>query len=453
MRDAIDAYYKLRIQAVVDELKAQYPELTYPLNGLKFEKRKEADLLERTPFSTDGRTIFYDEKYIEKNLNKTLKYDLMHIVLHGLLGHFQQQQEYENKQYRDICMDVQVTYLLEQLGMSRGPFRAGGYQWERKKQNNPDFSMSQYYSALKNEEVANELWCCSNYVYTDDHAKWAPVKKGSETVTQPGFAGEKPEKERDNFWKQARTYAGISDGKDSGQEIEAQFRHIGQKNAKECQYGNQEGDAAGRFKVGKESEKNYLELLHELTTVKEVCREQPDTIDPMLYQYGFELNAGSPLMEPAEYSEQTVVNLAIAVDVSGSCANTETMMKFWGETYRCISQWSGNRSEAKFLLLQCDADIKKEEWISAKDFTEAPEEISVSGFGGTSFVPVFKRIEQLTEEGCKIDALLYLTDGEGRYPEEQPGYPVYFILPESYYDRNKSVSHIPDWIQTVRLER
>jgi len=446
MKDAIDAYYMLRIQTVVNELKAQYPELTYPLNGLKFEKRKEADLLERTPFSTDGMTIFYDEKYIDKNMNKQLKYELMHILLHGLLGHFQQQQEYENKQYRDICMDMQVTYLLEQLGMSRG-IRAGGYQWERKKQNNPDFSMSQYYSALKNEEVANELWCCSNYVYMDDHAKWAPVKKGSETVTQP-------EKERENFWKQARAYAGISGEEDSEQEIEAQLRRIGQNNVKEWQYGNQEGDAAGRFKVGKESEKNYMELLRELSAVKEVCREQPDSIDPMLYQYGFELNAGSPLIEPAEYNEQTTMNLVvIAVDVSGSCTDDETMMKFWGETYRCVSQWSRSGDEGRFLLLQCDAAIQKEEWVEAKDFMEVPDEVSVSGFGGTSFVPVFKRIEQLTEEGCKIDAILYLTDGDGEYPKEQPGYPVYFILPESYYDWNKREPYIPDWIQTVRLER
>lgn len=453
MKDAIDAYYMLRIQTVVDELKAQYPELTYPLNGLKFEKRKEADLLGRTPFSTDGRTIFYYEKYIEKNLNKTLKYDLMHIVLHGLLGHFQQQQEYENKQYRDICMDVQVTYLLEQLGMSCG-IKYGRYQWERKKQNNPVFSMSQYYSALKNEEVADELWWCKEYVHTDDHTKWAPVKQGSKTGTQPGTTGEKTEKDWDNFWKQARTYAGISDGKDSEQEIEAQFRHIGQKNAKECQYGNRTGDAAGRFKVGKEAEKNYLELLRELSAVKEVCREQPDSIDPMLYQYGFELNAGSPLIEPAEYNEQTTMNLVvIAVDVSGSCTDDETMMKFWGETYRCVSQWSRSGDEGRFLLLQCDAAIQKEEWVEAKDFMEVPEEVFVSGFGGTDFVPVFERLEQLTEEGCKIDALLYLTDGEGRYPEEQPEYPVYFVMPKEDYDRSKREPYVPDWIQTVRLER
>ena len=144
--------------------------------------------------------------------------------------------------------------------------------------------------------------------------------------------------------------------------------------------------------------------------------------------------------------------IVIAIDVSGSCTGEETMEKFWGETYTCVSQWSRNGCCGEFLLLQCDAAIQKEEWIQAEDFAEVPEQVSVLGFGGTSFVPVFERVEALREEGRKVDALIYLTDGEGFYPENKTEYPVYFIMPGVNYDWNQKKKYVPDWIQTVRLE-
>ena len=173
----------------------------------------------------------------------------------------------------------------------------------------------------------------------------------------------------------------------------------------------------------------------------------------MLYQYGFSLNADSPLVEPAEYSEQNTMDLlVIAIDVSGSCTNEKTMGKFWGETYECISQWGRYGCGGEFLLLQCDDAIQKEEWLRPEEVTEGAEQVSVLGFGGTDFRPVFERLEQLKEEGRKVDALLYLTDGDGLCPQEKPEYPVYFIMPGTDYDRNEERHCLPEWIEPVRLE-
>ena len=97
--------------------------------------------------------------------------------------------------------------------------------------------------------------------------------------------------------------------------------------------GNERDGESGEFAVDRISAKNYKELLRELTTTREICREVPDSIDPMLYQYGFELNEDSPLLEPAEYSEQKSVDMiVIAIDVSSSCCDSETMSEFWSET-------------------------------------------------------------------------------------------------------------------------
>jgi predicted metal-dependent peptidase len=75
------------------------------------------------------------------------------------------------------------------------------------------------------------------------------------------------------------------------------------------------------------------------------------------------------------------------------------------------------------------------------------EQMDFYGWGGTSFVPVFDRIDELIEENKKIDCLIYLTDACGAYPKGIPDYPVFFVLPEAYKDEET-----PDWIQKIVLE-
>ena len=104
------------------------------------------------------------------------------------------------------------------------------------------------------------------------------------------------------------------------------------------------------------------------------------------------------------------------------------------------------------MILQCDTKIQEERWIGPEDELERPDKVRVFGFGGTSFVPVFERIEVLEKENRKVDALFYLTDGAGEYPEKKPEYPVYFVMEERDYDWVKKMQRVPDWIEMVKLE-
>ena len=176
-------------------------------------------------------------------------------------------------------------------------------------------------------------------------------------------------------------------------------------------------------------------------------------MDYMLYQYGFELYGDVPLIEPLEVTEGPAFHtLAIAVDVSGSCTCGEIMEKFWGETYNCILQVKGQHTEGEVLLLQCDEAVRDEKRFRLDEFEEMPDRIEVKGNRGTSFVPVFERIEDLAEEGVKVDALIYLTDGEGFYPKNKPDYPVYFVMPKGYMGERYLLGNKPEWIQKVCLE-
>ena len=170
----------------------------------------------------------------------------------------------------------------------------------------------------------------------------------------------------------------------------------------------------------------------------------------MLYHYGLCMYGDVPLVEPVEYNEERTLGvLVIAVDVSGSCADETIMNRFWNETFSCISEFGEETAYGEILLLQCDTVIQKEEWILLSEEFERPECVEAIGFGGTDFVPVFERIAELEK---KVDALIYLSDGDGQYPEQVPGYPVYFVMPKGWYEHFDKNEGVPYWITKVCLE-
>jgi len=187
-----------------------------------------------------------------------------------------------------------------------------------------------------------------------------------------------------------------------------------------------------------------------LFCLREIVKEDPDSIDPMFYHYGLELYGNIPLMEPLELMEKPSLHtLAIAVDVSGSCTSENIMKKFWSETYDCISQIKQYHVNGSVLLLQCDDVIQEEKKIELMDFEEVPTTMNIKGSGGTSFIPVFERLKELETKEEKIDALIYLTDGYGDYPKEKPNYPVYFVLSKK---SNWHTKTMPDWIEKIDLQ-
>ena len=105
--------------------------------------------------------------------------------------------------------------------------------------------------------------------------------------------------------------------------------------------------------------------------------------------------------------------VVIAVDTSGSI-NQHTLDVFLAETTALLEQAKPKR----VIFAQCDAEIH--EWDTV-DGTDDLFGRKLKGGGGTSFVPVFERIES---EGLEPDLLVYLTDLMGEFPAKAPSYPV-----------------------------
>lgn len=119
--------------------------------------------------------------------------------------------------------------------------------------------------------------------------------------------------------------------------------------------------------------------------------------------------------------------IVCGIDTSGSVGNKEISM-FFGNLAGILEDLKPER----IIVMFCDARVHSvDELYDATDLYDLRKK-GAPGGGGTSFVPVFDKI---TELDLEPDALIYLTDGQGRFPSSPPSFPVLWgnIYPNSKY--------------------
>jgi predicted metal-dependent peptidase len=123
--------------------------------------------------------------------------------------------------------------------------------------------------------------------------------------------------------------------------------------------------------------------------------------------------------------------IAIGMDSSGSIyAVPQLIERFFAEAGGILEDL---RPE-EVIVVWCDAQVQRiDRMEDESDLQEAFYKGAVGG-GGTSFIPVFDWLKEndLEEE---IDALVYLTDGDGSFPDHAPSYPV--IWGDISHDKTK----------------
>lgn len=117
--------------------------------------------------------------------------------------------------------------------------------------------------------------------------------------------------------------------------------------------------------------------------------------------------------------------LVVALDVSGSMMTLEVLAQMKAELRAIINELM---PEVAYVLYCDERIVKVEKYEKGEEF----EMIQVVGGGGTSFIPVFSFIEK---ENIEPDALIYLTDGLGSFPSQEPSYPVLWTVLEEDKDR------------------
>lgn len=72
-------------------------------------------------------------------------------------------------------------------------------------------------------------------------------------------------------------------------------------------------------------------------------------------------------------------------------------------------------------VVWCDSKVQRVDRLLSWDDLALSQEKGAAGGGATSFVPVF---DWIADQGLDPDALIYLTDLEGKFPKDEPPYPT-----------------------------
>ncbi len=139
--------------------------------------------------------------------------------------------------------------------------------------------------------------------------------------------------------------------------------------------------------------------------------------------------------EPAIYPRlrSHLVNIVVALDISGSIA-TKEIREFLSEVDQIKAQ-----VRAHIVLHACDTEVTDEGPWEFEPWDQLKLPIQFKGGGGTRFTPVFDWVEK---QEMRPDLLIYFTDAEGEFPEQEAQYPVIWLV--------KGRAPVP-WGQRIQL--
>lgn len=132
--------------------------------------------------------------------------------------------------------------------------------------------------------------------------------------------------------------------------------------------------------------------------------------------------------------------IAVAIDTSGSCLADQE--KFLTELMGLVNAFGSY----EIHLIQCDAEVSSHEVYDETNPlfpSNNASDLTITGGGGTSFVPVFDFIEK---NNIECNALVYFTDSYGDAPKNPPPYPVLWVLTS---DANEKFC---DWGEKIKFK-
>lgn len=397
------------------KMSEEMPELLSAVWALEDEE-SEAPI----PMYTDGKKLFYHPQIVLEDYladRKSVKRQLSHIMLHGLLGHFSKRCVGEDAAF-DIAADLKVAQL-EELIKGASIWYKLSPESRRLYFNSKEESLESCCMRLEEARPFDSVIRWAEPFRCDDHRLWTASR---DNVGSDGSVSE--------LW----------------QEI---VQHVLETMGGHANWGSIAGMLSEVYRDVEESTVSYTEFLQRFSEDAERQLVDPDSISRIWYHVGLEQTGNVPFIEPEELREHAkVLKLAVAIDTSGSCCG-EVMEEFLSELLAVVRD--GLIPGTVLYLIQCDAAIQSVREISAEDnVSDLLSEIRMQGGGGTDFRPVFHYLNQLECEGeDRFKGLLYFSDGFGDFPEKAPDYQTVFLFPRR--DVYGFMPQVPDWITKVYI--
>lgn len=395
---------------------------------------------------TDGMRFIYSPQYV------LLRYqaersaptrDFLHCVLHCVFRHMYLHQRVDRKLWSLAC-DIMVENLIADLRVRAAVTKRQSEQQAYVDTLRPDVkpltAEKLYRYFLDHPLPEEELARLEQLFLADDHAAWFPRDDDQ------GQQNTRNEDSPDAPLPNAPPMEIEQDWKEVAESIEEDMKTLSHE------AGDLAGDTMKALRAVNREKHDYTTFLKKFAVRGEVLQLDPDEFDYILYTYGLQLYGSVPLIEPLEYREdERIRSFVIAIDTSGSVAEG-LVFAFLQKTYNILKSTESFFRRVDLRILQCDTEIRDDTRITnLKDLDDYLNRMTLHGFGGTDFRPVFRYVEELRQRGdlTKLRGLIYFTDGIGRFPEKKPDYDVAFL----FVDDGESQYDVPVWAMKLILER
>ena len=422
---------------------------------------------------TDGSSLAFDPAALIRAWKKEEKQVVrtyLHTVLHCIFHHVFQASGMDRRLW-DLACDMAVEHVI--CGLDAPSVRTGVEAEQKEvlsgleKEIHP-FTAEKIYRFLRDHPLpAGEEKRLLALFHPDEHHVWyspSPMQSGEERAggnqgsryqvqnekgkqTEGGSRmsnqTKMEEKEGEEQKEPGRDPA--QDWKEIARRMKTDLETIAQKK------GRKNGALLQSLTELNRERYDYASFLRRFSVMGEHLRINPDEFDYIFYTYGLKKYGNLPLIEPLEYSEDRhVKEFVIAIDTSGSVKGP-LVQAFVQKTYNILKSTESFASRVNVHIIQCDREIREHVKITRlEEFDHYIRSMTLKGFGGTDFRPVFTYVDKLIaeKEFKNLRGLIYFTDGQGEFPRRRPAYETAFVFLE-HADNNM---RIPPWAIPLILE-
>jgi predicted metal-dependent peptidase len=360
--------------------------------------------------ATDARALYYNAQYIDGLTLDQTQFMLAHEALHCALSHFARRQ-HRSKHRWDIACDLAINPLLIKDGLKPPPGVLHMVEFE-------GMMAEEIYPAIA--DLEDETETLDDHLYDSEESEGGRGSGGGESSQRQEGAGGGTTAEADPDRGGAPQPKPLSETEREQLSVQWQQRLAGAA---------QQAMRAG--KLGGGLARLVDHLLQPRLPWRMLLAKYMTAIARDDYTYSRPSRREGQAILPSLRSAQ--VDIVVALDTSGSIS-PEEICEFMSEIDAIKGQ-----VRARITLQACDAHLAEdgpwefepwEEFRLPRDFT---------GGGGTRFTPVF---DWARRRDRQPDLLVYFTDAEGEFPEQEPLYPVLWLV--------KGKAKVP-WGQRVQL--
>ena len=362
---------------------------------------------------TDMRKIMFDPAFLARLSDGETRFVLLHEVMHCVLRHCTRGRTLRPRLYNVAC-DVVVNSLILEI-LQADSFTVGGSPAMHLA---PDGKEGREYSA---EQVYEMLLRPSG-----DRPR--QPDGGVPLMTDAPAEDDVPKAEADGFWDEHGPWEEIAEGSVEDDLWERRIR------AAAMSVGSRSGIPLGLRRYLREVEAapktNWKLILQDFirrdrsdyTFARPDRRYQGDIIMPSFRENVF---------------GERIDRLWFLIDTSGSISD-EVLAAAFSQIRQALEQFDSLSGELAFF------DTEVSEFVPFESVEDLEEIVPVGG-GGTSFYPIFEKLEERISCDDPPTAIIILTDGFASFPAEEAamGVPVLWILTEDGAE--------PPWGVCVRL--